>query len=62
MNEYLEHLENVFSPDLFIIGGGVSRKLEKFQQYLVVETEVVPAQLRNEAGIVGAALIARDRL
>ena len=62
VNEYLEHLENVFSPDLFIIGGGVSRKLEKFQQYLVVETEVVPAQLRNEAGIVGAALIARDRL
>ena len=62
VNEYLEHLENVFSPDLFIIGGGVSRKLEKFEQYLVVETEVVPAQLRNEAGIVGAALIARDRL
>ena len=62
VNEYLEHLEDVFSPDLFIIGGGVSRKLEKFEQYLVVETEVVPAQLRNEAGIVGAALIARDRL
>ncbi len=62
VKEYLEHLENVFSPDLFIIGGGVSRRLEKFQQYLVVETEVVPAQLRNEAGIVGAALIARDRL
>ncbi len=62
VNEYLEHLEDIFSPDLFIIGGGVSRKMEKFNEYLVLETEVVPAQLRNEAGIVGAALTARDRL
>ena len=62
VNEFLEHLENIFSPDLFIIGGGVSRKMDKFRDYLKVETAVVPAQLRNEAGIIGAALVASDRL
>jgi len=62
VNEYLEHLEDIFSPDLFIIGGGVSRKIKKFESYLVLDTEVVPARLRNEAGLIGAALIARDRL
>ena len=62
VNEFLQHLEKVFSPDLFIIGGGVSRKLQRFRDYLTVDTELVPAQLRNEAGIIGAALVARDRL
>ena len=62
VNEFLEHLKDIFSPDLFVIGGGVSRKMDKFREYLVVDTEVVPAQLRNEAGIIGAALTARDRL
>ena len=62
VNELLEHLEDIFSPDLFIIGGGVSRKMERFSDNLVVATKVVPAQLRNEAGIIGAALTARDRL
>ncbi len=60
VNEYLEHLEDIFSPDLFIIGGGVSRRMSKFKEYLIVETELVPAQLRNEAGIVGAALRAAE--
>ena len=62
VNEFLQHLERIFSPDLFIIGGGVSRRMDKFAEYLVVETEVVPARLRNDAGIIGAALTARDRL
>lgn len=62
VNEFLQHLEKVFSPDLFIIGGGVSRKLQRFRDYLTVDTELVPAKLRNEAGIIGAALVARDRL
>lgn len=61
VDEFLEHLERIFSPDLFIIGGGVSRKMEKFEKYLVLDTEVVPAQLRNEAGIIGAALISKTR-
>lgn len=62
VNGFLQHLEKVFSPDLFIIGGGVSRKLDRFKPYLLLDTEVVPARLRNEAGIIGAALVARDRL
>jgi len=58
VGEYLRYVERVVSPDLFVLGGGVSRRLEKFQQHLECSTPVVPAQLRNNAGIVGAALIA----
>ena len=58
VGEYLRHLERVISPDLFILGGGVSRRLEMFEQYLDCSTPIVPAQLRNNAGIVGAALAA----
>jgi polyphosphate glucokinase len=45
-------------PDLVIIGGGVSKKHDKFLPLLRLKTQVVPAQLRNEAGIIGAALAA----
>jgi polyphosphate glucokinase len=55
---YLRYLESVLSPDLFIIGGGVSRKFEKFAGEIGTRCEVVPAALRNEAGIVGAAMAA----
>ena len=58
VNVYLEKLEFLFSPDLLIIGGGVSKKSEKFFPYLDLKTPVVTAELRNEAGIVGAALLA----
>ena len=58
LNEYLQTLENLFSPELFILGGGVSKKHEKFIPRLSVRARVVPAQLRNEAGIVGAAMAA----
>jgi polyphosphate glucokinase len=47
-----------FWPELFIIGGGVSKKHENFLPRLTVECEVVPAELRNEAGIIGAAMAA----
>ena len=56
VNKYLEHLEFIFSPDLFILGGGVSKKSEKYLEYLTPKTPIVPAKLLNEAGIVGAAL------
>ena len=58
VNRYLHHLELLFTPDRFVIGGGVSRKFDKFAAYLDVRAEVVPAELRNQAGIVGAALVA----
>ena len=45
----------LFSPDLFVVGGGVSRKHEKYLPLLDLKTPIVPAQLLNTAGIVGAA-------
>ncbi len=57
VEEYLLLVERLFTPDLFIIGGGVSKKADKFVPRLGrVKTEIVAAQLLNEAGIVGAAL------
>lgn len=56
--EFLRHLERTMTPDLFIIGGGVSRKLDEFREFIEVSTPIVPARLRNSAGIVGAALAA----
>ncbi|MGW4381113.1 polyphosphate--glucose phosphotransferase [Kitasatospora sp. NPDC004531] len=59
VDEYLDLLEMLFSPQLVIIGGGVSRKHEKFLPLLKDRrAEVVPAELRNDAGIVGAAMAA----
>ena len=55
-NRYLLTLEKLFWPDLFILGGGVSKKHDRFIPYLTVQAEVLPAQLLNNAGIVGAAL------
>jgi polyphosphate glucokinase len=61
VNEFLARLELYFSPDLFVIGGGVSKNYAKFGQYLQAErAKIVPAQLLNEAGIVGAAMAAVD--
>ena len=54
-DEYLHRLEALFWPDLFIIGGGISSMHETFFPCLTVKTELLPATLRNEAGIVGAA-------
>lgn len=58
LNAYFQHIERLFSPNLIIVGGGVSKKHEKFLPHIDVRAEVVPAQLRNQAGIVGAALAA----
>lgn len=60
VNEFLQRLEFLFSPDLFIFGGGVSKKHDKFFHLLETKADVVPAQLLNDAGIVGAALAARE--
>ncbi|MFD6886880.1 polyphosphate--glucose phosphotransferase [Streptomyces sp. NPDC059957] len=61
VGKYLAHVEMLFSPDLFIIGGGVSRKPEKFLPLIEgVRARIVPAELQNNAGIVGAAMAARS--
>lgn len=59
VNTVLEEYEKLFNPDVFLIGGGISRKFDKWSGYLTLETPVMPAKLRNRAGIVGAALAAQ---
>ncbi|MEU9110302.1 polyphosphate--glucose phosphotransferase [Streptomyces sp. NPDC048483] len=59
VQKYLAHVEMLFSPELFVIGGGVSRKAEKFLPLIEgIRAEIVPARLQNSAGIVGAAMAA----
>ena len=58
LNRYFQELETLLNPDLFIVGGGVSKKSEKFFGFIHTRAELVPAQLLNEAGIVGAAVAA----
>jgi polyphosphate glucokinase len=56
LEEYLVMVENLFWPDLIIIGGGVSKKSEKFLPRIETRSEVIPAEMFNNAGIAGAAL------
>lgn len=57
LNEFCLHIEHVFSPQLIIIGGGVSKKHKKFlSEDQLLRTRIVPAELRNQAGIAGAAI------
>lgn len=60
LTRYYGHLDMLFSPDLFVIGGGVSKNFDKFIEYIEVDAQFVPALLRNTAGIVGAARLAAD--
>lgn len=62
LQRYYGFVEMLFSPDLFVVGGGVSKDHEKFMPLLKLRTPMVPAQLRNKAGIIGAAWLADDRL
>jgi polyphosphate glucokinase len=61
LDEHLQAIDRLFSPNLMIIGGGVSKRADRFIPRLTVETRVVPASLLNDAGVVGAALAAADR-
>lgn len=58
LQRYYETLERLFSPDLFVVGGGVSKHATEFLPLLSLQTPIVPATLRNNAGILGAALLA----
>jgi polyphosphate glucokinase len=61
LQRFYSTLEFLFSPDLFVVGGGISKDAAKFLPKLRLETIIVPAQLRNQAGIVGAAWYASAR-
>ena len=60
LTRYYGVVERLLSPDLFVVGGGVSKHAAKFLPLVEVETPLIPATLRNTAGIVGAALLAHD--
>lgn len=60
LTRYYGYLERLFSPDLFVIGGGVSKQHEDFVPLIDVRTPIVPAALRNNAGIIGAAALAAE--
>ena len=58
---YYTHVESLLWPDLFVVGGGVSKRADAFLPLLDLSTEIVPAKLKNKAGIIGAARLAADR-
>lgn len=60
LQRYYSFVEMLFSPDLFVVGGGVSRDSDQFLPLLRLKTPIVPAKLRNKAGIIGAAWAARE--
>jgi polyphosphate glucokinase len=61
VDRYMLHVERLFTPDLFVVGGGVSKDAAKWVPRLTVHTPVKPAELLNDAGIVGAAIGAAER-
>jgi polyphosphate glucokinase len=62
LTTYYRTLEMLFSPELFVVGGGISKESEEFLPLVEIETEIVPATLLNKAGVVGAALCAVEEL
>jgi polyphosphate glucokinase len=60
LQQYYSHVENLLRPDLIVVGGGVSRKADKFLPLLHLRAPIVAAQLQNSAGIIGAAWLARS--
>jgi polyphosphate glucokinase len=60
LQQYYRRLEDLFWPDLIVVGGGVSKKAGRFLSLLELRTEIVPAGLRNDAGMIGAALLAAE--
>jgi len=61
LQRYYSHLENLLWPDLFVVGGGVSKDHEQFLPLLDLRTPIVPAALQNKAGIIGAAHLAAHK-
>ncbi len=56
VNEFFVEIDKLFTPDLIIIGGGISKKFDKFAKYLKSNAQIVPAKFLNDAGIIGAAM------
>lgn len=61
-DELLEYTRIVFSPNLIILGGGISKKFDKFKEYLKTDVKINVAEFRNNAGIIGAAMYAKEKM
>ena len=57
VEHYLHHIELILSPELIIVGGGASKRPDKWLPFIDIDTEIVPAEMANNAGIIGAALL-----
>ncbi len=60
LDKYFKHIELILSPDLFIIGGGASKKLDRYKDEIKINAPIIPAENKNEAGIIGAAIAAAE--
>ena len=60
LTTYYRTVEKLFSPDLFVVGGGVSKHGPLFIPLIDIDTEIIPAELLNAAGVIGAALYATE--
>ncbi|HZQ07130.1 MAG TPA: ROK family protein [Anaerolineae bacterium] len=60
VNEFLVEIDKLFTPDLIIIGGGLSKKFDKYGKFLQSQAKIVPAHFLNDAGIIGAAMAASE--
>lgn len=60
-NIFLNYIQRLLNPDVIIVGGGISNDWNKFKKYLEVDTKLTPAELRNKAGIMGAAIAAHQK-
>lgn len=58
VNEFLQHIDLILTPRTIVFGGGISKRFDEFAHFFETRAEVVPATLRNNAGIVGAAMAA----
>jgi polyphosphate glucokinase len=57
-NQYIARVERMFAPSLIILGGGTSKRFNLYKEFLKSEAKIVPAQFKNEAGVIGAAMYA----
>lgn len=61
-NKFLKYVDLIVAPDLILLGGGTSKDFEEFKEYITIETPVLPAELQNHAGIIGAAAAAMHKI
>lgn len=60
-NVFLQYIEKILNPDTIIIGGGISNDWKKFEKHLHTQVKLIPAELRNDSGILGAAIAAHHK-